>query len=113
MIPTIPLLRSGLTYCSLDVQSIEPVGGGDEAARITMANSGLIRRDLLDMSQGRSVLSQFSTSDLLDITVAAGDIFLNDELPVGQEGELQSPEDYLQSLAATSGLPHALIRMAP
>ena len=111
MIPTIPLLRSGLTYCSLDVQSIEPVGGGDEVARITMANSGLIRRDLLDMSQGRSVLSQFSTSDLLDITVAAGDIFLNDDLPVGQEGELQSPEDYLQSLAATSGLPHALIRM--
>ncbi len=111
MIPTIPLLRSGSPYCSLDVQSIEAVGGGDEVARITMANSGLIRRDLLDMTRGRAALQKFSASDLLDITVSAGDIFLHDDLPVGQEGQLQSPDDYLLSLAATSGLPHALIRM--
>jgi uncharacterized protein YjiS (DUF1127 family) len=111
MIPTIPLLRSGSPYCSLDVQSIEAVGGDDEVARITMANAGLIRRDLLDMTRGRAALQKFSASDLLDITVSAGDIFLHDELPVGQEGQLQSPDDYLLSLAATSGLPHALIRM--
>lgn len=111
MTPTIPLLRSGSTYCSLDVQSIETVGGGDEVAKITMANAGLIRRDLLDLSAGRLALQKFSASELLDITLTAGEIFLNDDLPVGEDGQLQSPEDYLQSLAATSGLPHALIRM--
>ena len=83
MTPTIPLLRSGSTYCSLDVQSIETVGGGDEVAKITMANDGLIRRDLLDLSAGRLALQKFSASELLDITLSAGEIFLNDDLPVG------------------------------
>ena len=111
MIPTIPLLRSGETYRSLDVQPIEPVTGGDAVAEITMSNSGLIRRDLLDLRAGREALKKFTTQELLDITLAAGDIFLNDELPVGEQGQMQSPDDYLHSLAATSGLPHALIRM--
>ncbi len=111
MIPTIPLLRSGSIYRSLDVQPIVKVGGGDEVARITMANSGLIRRDLLNLRDGRLALQKFTAAELLDITLAAGEIFLNDDLPVGDDGSLQSPEDYLQSLAATSGLPHALIRM--
>jgi hypothetical protein len=111
MIPTIPLLRSGSIYRSLDVQTIDPVGGGVQVAEITMANSGLIRRDLLDLSSGREALQKFTARELLDITLAAGEIFLNDDLPVGDGGGLQSPEDYLRSLAATSGLPHALIRM--
>lgn len=111
MKPTIPLLRQGAIYRSFDVQPIEPVAGGDPVAEITVANAGLIRRDLLDLQAGRDALAKFTTAELLDITLRAGDIFLNDDLPVGADGELQSPDDYLQSLAATSGLPHALIRM--
>ncbi len=111
MLPTVPLLRQGEVYRSLDVQDICPVQGGDPVARITMANSGLIKRDLLNLSAGRKALQRFTTQDLLDITLKAGDIFLNDELPVGDEGILQGPDEYLYSLAATSGLPHSLIRM--
>ena len=47
----------------------------------------------------------------MDITKKAGKIFLNDDLPIGTDGAMQSPEDYVLSLAATSGLPHSLIRM--
>ena len=111
MLPTVPLLRQGEVYRSLDVQDICPVQGGDPVARITMANSGLIKRDLLNLSAGRKALQRFTTQDLLDITLKAGDIFLNDELPVGDEGIMQGPDEYLYSLAATSGLPHSLIRM--
>ena len=35
----------------------------------------------------------------------------NGTLPVGMEGHPQTPDDYVQSLALTSGLPHSLIRM--
>ncbi len=111
MIPTIPLLRAGSIYRSLDAQPITPVAGGDAVAEITMSNSGLIRRDLLDLRSGREALKRFTTQELLDITLRAGEHFLNDELPVGEAGAMQSPDDYLRSLAATSGLPHALIRM--
>ena len=38
-------------------------------------------------------------------------MFLNDDLPIGIDGDPQSPEDYVMALAATSGLPHSLIRM--
>ncbi len=108
---TIPILRSGKAYRSLDAQEITPVAGGDPVAEITMANSGLVRRDLLDLGAGRRALQGFSTGELLDITLRAGDAFLKDDLPVGDGGQLQSPDDYLHSLAATSGLPHTLIRM--
>ena len=76
-----------------------------------MSNSGLIKRDLLDLSASRKSLLKYSTQELIDITLKAGDIFLNDDLPVGDGSLLQGPEDYLHSLAATSGLPHSLIRM--
>ncbi|MED6299864.1 MAG: aldehyde dehydrogenase family protein [Verrucomicrobiota bacterium] len=111
MLPTVPLLRRGEVYRSLDVQEICPVQGGEPVARITMANSGLIKRDLLNLTEGRKALQKYTTQDLLDITLRAGDIFLKDELPVGDEGIMQGPEEYLRSLAATSGLPHSLIRM--
>ena len=74
MLPTVPLLRQGQVYRSLDVQDICPVQGGDPVARITMANSGLIKRDLSNMSDGRRALQKFSTQDLLDITLKAGDV---------------------------------------
>ena len=111
MIPVVPLLRGGKVYSSLDVQDVNPVTGGDAVAQVTMSNSGLIKRDLLDLEESRKALEKFTTQELLDITLEAGDIFLNDDLPVGSSGQLQSPEDYLLTLAATSGLPHSLIRM--
>jgi hypothetical protein len=110
-IPTITLIRKGKIYRSLDVQEIPKLGTEEVAARVTFANGGLIRRDLLDFSEARAALKKFKAADLLKMAQDAGQCFLNDTLPVGEEEIPQSPEDYVQSLASTSGLPHSLIRM--
>lgn len=76
-----------------------------------MANSGLVKRDLNAISHAREILKQIPAHDLMRICRDAGDHFLNGTLPVGEEAYPQSPDDYVSSLSATSGLPHALIRM--
>jgi hypothetical protein len=109
--PTITLIRKGKNYRSLDAQKVVKLGTDEAAATVTFANSGLIKRDLAEMAEGRAALQKFTTQELLDLTLKAADSFLNDTLPVGEEEIPQSPEDYVMSLASTSGLPHSLIRM--
>ena len=70
----------------------------------------MIKYDLHKMGEAREALKRFSGNELVDITKKAGELFLHGDLPIGTEGDLQSPDDYVMSLAATSGLPHSLIR---
>ena len=109
-IPTITLIRKGKLYRSLDVQEIPELGTDRVAARVSFANAGLIRRDMLDFSSARAALKKFKASELLEMAQRAGECFLNDTLPVGEEQIPQTPDDYMHSLAATNGLPHSLIR---
>ncbi len=109
--PHIPILRQGKVYKSLDVQTVNQLGTDDPAAEISFACSDMIKYDLHKMGDARDALKKFSCAELVEITKRAGEIFLNDDLPIGTDGEMQSPDDYVLSLAATSGLPHSLIRM--
>lgn len=109
--PHIPVLRQGRVHQSLDTQTVNKLGTDDPAAIISFAPADMIKYDLLRMSEAREALKKFSSADLVEITKKAGEYFLEADLPVGTDGALQSPEDYVLSLAATSGLPHALIRM--
>jgi len=109
--PHIPILRQGRVYKSLDVQTVERLGGDEPAAEISFACADMIKYDLQKMGAARAVLRKMPSAELVEITKRAGEIFLHDDLPIGTEGEMQSPEDYVLSLAATSGLPHSLIRM--
>ncbi len=110
-IPSIPILRRGEIYSSLDKQAINAIGSDEPAAFMSMANSGLVKRDLNDVSKARAALRNLSADELMAICIRAGDHFLNDTLPVGEEEFPQTPENYVTSLSATSGLPHTLIRM--
>ena len=110
-IPGIPILRRGKVYNSLDQQDLMSVDGSRAVARLSFANSGLVRRDLLSIREARNVLRQVPSRDLMVIAREASRIFLNGTLPVGEEEIPQTPDDYVLSLAATSGLPHSLIRM--
>ncbi len=76
-----------------------------------MANSGLVKRDLANLSRARAALGAIAASDLLEMTRLAGRYFMEDALPLGDDvvGCLQTPADYVRQLAATSGLPCALI----
>ena len=108
--PHIPILRQGKSYQSLDVQIVNQLGTEDPAAEISFACADMIKYDLHKMGEAREALKSFSGSELVEITKKAGELFLHGDLPIGTEGDLQSPDDYVMSLAATSGLPHSLIR---
>lgn len=108
--PHIPILRQGKPYQSLDVQTVNQLGTEDPAAEISFACADMIKYDLHKMGEAREALKSFSGNELVEITKKAGELFLHGDLPIGTEGDLQSPDDYVISLAATSGLPHSLIR---
>ncbi len=109
-LPHIPVFRAGYQYASLDVAEVKSVAGSKPMARISQANSGLIKRDLAALGKARAVLQRVPAKERLAMTLRAGEIFLNDTLPLGDGGHMQTPDDYRLQLAATSGLPHTLIR---
>ncbi len=104
----IPLLRKGRPYSSLDVARVAHHRTREPFAEISQANSGLIRRDLLDQKSGRDALSQFSMNDLIELCSRAADHFANGTLPLGDSQ--QTPEDYIRQVSATTGLPFVLVR---
>ena len=55
-------------------------------------------------------MQKFTSIELLEICKKAGDIFLHDDLPIGLDGLVQSPEEYVGTLSSTSGLPHVMVR---
>ncbi|MEM8952558.1 MAG: aldehyde dehydrogenase family protein [Verrucomicrobiota bacterium] len=109
-VPTIPVLRKGEAYESLDLNEVTSVSGDQLACRVGFACGGMVKRDLLAISEAREVLKDYSAAELVNITQRAGELYLKGTLPVGMEEIPQGPEDYVQSLAMTSGLPHTLIR---
>ena len=104
----IPILRKGVPYRSLDVQRTPHHQTREMFVEISLANVGLIRRDLLDQRANREALASFTTSQLIDICRRAAQHFSNDTLPLGDSE--QGPEDYVRQVTATTGLPHVLVR---
>ena len=109
-IPHIPVLRLGKTYESMSTLPVGDHRGGEPLAQIGQANAGLIRRDLKKIDDSYAVLAEHSCENLLDICANAGELYLNESLPLGLEGSTQSPQEYVETLSATSGLPHTLCR---
>src|SRR5580704_2150433 len=104
----IPILRKGVAYRSLDTIRTPHYRTREDFVEISQANVGLIRRDLLDQRTPRETLAEFSTPELIAISRRAADIFLNDQVPLGDTS--QSPDDYVRQLASTTGMPHVLAR---
>ena len=99
----LPLLRRGAPYKSLDVARAPHHATGQPFVEISQANVGLIRRDLLRQDEMRASLARLPVARLVELIGRAADIFLNDTLPVGDEQ--QRPDDYIQHLSATTGMP--------
>jgi len=104
----IPLLRSGETYTSLARNQLQDVRTGEPVAQMSLANPGLIARELDRASENQQALSSLSSSELIAICRQAAELFLESELPVGEHQ--QSPHDYLSQLSATTGMPISLGR---
>jgi hypothetical protein len=108
--PHIPALRRGTPYASLDQAPVVDFRNGTPLATLSHVNAGIIRKDLLKMREARAALQRLSTEELIAISAKAGDLFLVESLPLGDQGHRQSPRDYVETLSATSGLPHVMVR---
>lgn len=75
---------------------------------ISQANAGLIRRDLLDQHAARQALARLPSAELLRLCARAAEHFIHDSLPIGDDS--QTPQDYIEQVSATTGLPHVLAR---
>ena len=106
----IPILRHGVPYKSLDVSQVPHHRTREPFVEVSLANGGLIRRDLREEAQAeaRRALASVPFARLLEMCREAADHFLNATLPLGETG--QSPEDYVHQLSATTGMPHVLVR---
>jgi acyl-CoA reductase-like NAD-dependent aldehyde dehydrogenase len=104
----IPVLRTGRAYKSLDVARVSHHATRQPFVDVSQANGGLIRRDLLGQGEARAALARLSVADLLERCRDAADAFQHETLPLGDDR--QRPDDYVEQLSATTGMPYAMVR---
>jgi hypothetical protein len=103
-------LRRGRAYESLDKAAVLDYRNGATLASVSQVNAGIVRKDLGRLAESRAALKKLSGAELIAICAKAGELFLNGTLPVGDKGATQSPTQYVETLSATSGLPHVMVR---
>ena len=109
-LPHIPVLRRGRPYESLDKVNIVDHRTGAPLVTLSQVNAGIVRKDLARIGESRAALKKFTTAQLIEISAKAGELFLNGKLPLGDKGHAQTATEYLETLSATSGLPHVMVR---
>lgn len=107
----IPVLRGGRPYESKTTTVLSHVATGEPVVEVSQANPGLIDRDLLDAPAHRAALRELPVAELIAICKRAAALFVGGILPVDPRGgATQSPDDYVRSLSATTGMPESLCR---
>jgi hypothetical protein len=109
-VPHLPVLRLGRSYESLDKLEIKDHRTGEVKAVVSTINAGILRKDFRRLGEARAALKKFTVAQLIEMSAKAGELFLNGTLPLGDQGHTQSPEVYIATLSATSGLPHVMVR---
>jgi acyl-CoA reductase-like NAD-dependent aldehyde dehydrogenase len=109
-IPHLPVLRLGRSYESLDKLEVKDHRTGEVRATVSTINAGILRKDFRKLGEARAALKKFTVKELIDLSAKAGEFFLNGTLPLGDKGHTQSAEEYVQTLSATSGLPHVMVK---
>lgn len=109
-IPHLPALRRGRSYESLDKSQLVDHSTGNALVSISQVNAGIIRKDMARIAESRAALKRFTVAQMLEICARTGEQFLNATLPLGDKGHTQTPQQYLETLSRTSGLPHNMVR---
>jgi hypothetical protein len=109
-VPHIPVLRLGRSYESLDKFEVKDHRNGELKATVSSVNAGIIRKDLGRVASARAALKKFTCAQLIELSAKAGEHFLNGTLPWGDKGHTQSPQQYIETLSSTSGLPHVMVK---
>ena len=109
-VPHIPVLRFGRAYESLDKFEVKDHRTGELKAVVSSVNAGVIRKDLGKIGAARASLKKFTCAQLIELSAKAGEHFLNGTLPWGDQGHTQTAQQYIETLSATSGLPHVMVK---
>lgn len=102
----IPVLRKGEPYTSIEKVTLVHHATGAPVAEVSQANSGMVRRDITRMND--RVLEGFRVADLMVMSRKAADLFMKASLPLGDG--VQSFDDYITQLSATTGMPVSYCR---
>src|SRR5213592_3491899 len=105
---SIPVLRWGQPYTSIDVDEVVHFADGEPIARVSRANGGLIQRDMRKASRARDVLREIPIDELITRAGAAGDLYTNGTLPMGDGS--QTPDEFVRAQSASTGLPERMCR---
>jgi len=108
--PHIPVLRRGRPYESLDKLEVKDHRTGEVKATVSSVNAGVIRKDLQHIAESRAALKKFTVKELIDICARTADFFLDATLPLGDKGDTQSAQQYIETLSATGGMPHVMVK---
>jgi hypothetical protein len=107
----IPILRWGLPYKSVDRAVVPHFRTREPFVEMSLANVGLIKRDLLRQSEVRERLASIPVAELVRMSKAAAEHFMHDALPLDPStSDLQTPQDYVEQVSATTGMPWANVR---
>ncbi len=105
---TLPAIRWGEPYESLDVEEVKHFLTGEPVARVNTVGSGIVSRDAKKARRARQSLQSISPAELIDRCKKAGELFESGTLSVGN-GK-QSPDDFVAQTSATTGMPLAMVR---
>ena len=107
----LPILRWGVPYRSVNQVMTPHFRTREPFVSMSQANVGLIRRDLLRQADARATLQKIPVADLVAMAGRAAGHFLNDTLPLDPEsGTMQSPQDYIAQVSATTGAPFSNVK---
>lgn len=107
----LPILRWGVPYRSVNQVVTPHFRTREPFVSMSQANVGLIRRDLLRQGEARATLQQIPVAGLVAMAGRAADHFRNDTLSLDPEsGTMQSPQDYIEQVSATTGMPFSNVR---
>ena len=104
----IPVLRWGQPYDSLEKDTVVHFDTGEELATVSLANGGLIQRDMRKAQRARDVLREIPPRELIEMVKKAAGLYKKEELPLGNG--TQRPDDFVKYQSATTGLPEHMCR---
>ena len=101
----LPLLRKGEPYVSLDTAKVPHYRTGEAVAELSLANPGLIRRDLSPESQKSmsDSLASIPVKDLVAMSAKAADLFLTRRLKRHIRTRSESPT-HTTGLSGSDGM---------
>src|SRR5213592_3788340 len=105
---SLPVLRWGQPYTSIDVDPVVHFATGEPIANVSRANGGLIQRDMRKASRARDLLREIPMNELMTRVEAAGELYTNATLPMGDG--TQTPDEFVSAQSASTGLPERLCR---